>query len=106
MPYRPAHRSTTLCFTPESLLCWEPTLLTAATYLDELNLEQRRAVEDRVRQDSAVGPPLLVIAWAGSGKTNTLAHRVAHLIVNGAVRNVSSQEPRIDIGARIRERWR
>ena len=28
--------------------------------------------------------PLLVIAGAGSGKTNTLAHRVAHLIVNGA----------------------
>src|SRR5450755_4740754 len=27
--------------------------------------------------------PLLVIAGAGSGKTNTLAHRVAHLIVNG-----------------------
>jgi ATP-dependent DNA helicase UvrD/PcrA len=28
--------------------------------------------------------PLLVIAGAGTGKTNTLAHRVAHLIVNGA----------------------
>jgi superfamily I DNA and RNA helicase len=28
--------------------------------------------------------PLLVIAGAGSGKTNTLAHRVAHLIVQGA----------------------
>src|SRR5690348_15561372 len=27
---------------------------------------------------------LLVIAGAGSGKTNTVAHRVAHLIVNGA----------------------
>ena len=27
---------------------------------------------------------LLVIAGAGSGKTNTLAHRVAHLILNGA----------------------
>jgi DNA helicase-2/ATP-dependent DNA helicase PcrA len=54
-----------------------------AAYLENLNPEQRRAVEH-----GAVGPgpfaPLLVIAGAGSGKTNTLAHRVAHLIVNGA----------------------
>jgi hypothetical protein len=28
--------------------------------------------------------PLLIIAGAGSGKTNTLTHRVAHLIVKGA----------------------
>jgi DNA helicase II / ATP-dependent DNA helicase PcrA len=27
--------------------------------------------------------PLLVIAGAGSGKTKTLAHRAAHLVVNG-----------------------
>ena len=59
-------------------------MLTAATYLDELNPEQRRAVEHGVRQECTVGTPLLVIAGAGSGKTNTLAHRVAHLIVNGA----------------------
>jgi DNA helicase-2/ATP-dependent DNA helicase PcrA len=59
-------------------------VLATATYLDELNLEQRRAVEHGVRRDCTVGPPLLVIAGAGSGKTNTLAHRVAHLIVNGA----------------------
>jgi len=55
----------------------------AAAYLDSLNPEQRRAVEH-----GAAGPgpfaPLLVIAGAGSGKTNTLAHRVAHLIVGGA----------------------
>jgi ATP-dependent DNA helicase UvrD/PcrA len=59
-------------------------LATAATYLNGLNPEQRRAVEHGVKQDGIVGPPLLVIAGAGSGKTNTLAHRVAHLIVNGA----------------------
>lgn len=49
----------------------------ATTYLDKLNPEQRRAVEHGAG-------PLLVIAGAGSGKTNTLAHRVAHLIVGGA----------------------
>ncbi len=55
----------------------------AAAYLESLNPEQRRAVEHGV---TAAGPaaPLLVIAGAGSGKTNTLAHRVAHLIVTGA----------------------
>src|SRR5438477_4323374 len=57
----------------------------AVAYLEKLNPEQRRAVEHGIgQQDTAPGMPLLVIAGAGSGKTNTLAHRVAHLIVNGA----------------------
>jgi DNA helicase II / ATP-dependent DNA helicase PcrA len=51
-----------------------------APYLATLNPEQRRAVEHGGEYPS----PLLVIAGAGSGKTNTLAHRVAHLIVKGA----------------------
>src|SRR6201985_3282764 len=55
-----------------------------ASYLETLNAEQRRAVEHGVAGDGHIGSPLLVIAGAGSGKTNTLAHRVAHLIVNGA----------------------
>ncbi|HLZ05253.1 MAG TPA: ATP-dependent helicase [Bradyrhizobium sp.] len=59
-------------------------LAAAQTYLDGLNPEQRRAVEHGVRPNDTVGSPLLIIAGAGSGKTNTLAHRVAHLIVNGA----------------------
>src|SRR5215470_13112467 len=58
--------------------------MAAAPYLDTLNAEQRRAVKHGVGTSSHVGSPLLVIAGAGSGKTNTLAHRVAHLIVNGA----------------------
>jgi DNA helicase-2/ATP-dependent DNA helicase PcrA len=54
----------------------------ARDYLGQLNPEQRRAVE---HGGAAVKdcPPLLLIAGAGSGKTNTLAHRVAHLIVQG-----------------------
>ena len=55
-----------------------------AAYLEKLNPEQRRAVEHGIGADGEIGGPLLVIAGAGSGKTNTLAHRVAHLIVNGA----------------------
>lgn len=62
-----------------------PAELPAASYLARLNEAQREAVrfgvgdagEDRDRA-------LLVIAGAGSGKTNTLAHRVAHLVVHGA----------------------
>jgi DNA helicase II / ATP-dependent DNA helicase PcrA len=56
-----------------------------ARYLETLNAEQRRAAEHGVTgRGSNIAAPLLVIAGAGSGKTNTLAHRVAHLIVNGA----------------------
>jgi DNA helicase II / ATP-dependent DNA helicase PcrA len=44
--------------------------------LASLNAEQRRAAE----HDTG---PLLIIAGAGSGKTQTLAHRVAHLIARG-----------------------
>jgi DNA helicase-2/ATP-dependent DNA helicase PcrA len=50
-------------------------------YLARLNDGQRAAVEHGA---GAVAAPLLIIAGAGSGKTNTLAHRVAHLIVCGA----------------------
>lgn len=52
--------------------------LAPSPYLSKLNPEQRTAVE------YAGDAPLLIIAGAGSGKTNTLAHRVAHLVVGGA----------------------
>src|ERR1022692_2889338 len=45
--------------------------------LDTLNPAQRRAA-------SADDGPLLIIAGAGTGKTQTLAHRVAALIARGA----------------------
>jgi DNA helicase-2/ATP-dependent DNA helicase PcrA len=52
-------------------------------YLDRLNPEQRRAVEYGDPELLRAGP-LLIIAGTGSGKTNTLAHRVARLVVKGA----------------------
>src|SRR5262245_40412733 len=52
-------------------------------HLAVLNDAQRAAAEHGVG-GSDPGGPLLVIAGAGSGKTSTLAHRVAHLVVNGA----------------------
>ena len=59
----------------------QPDSPAAVSYLDRLNPAQRRAVE---HGGGRAAGPLLIIAGAGSGKTSTLAHRVAHLIVNGA----------------------
>src|SRR4029078_3873739 len=55
-------------------------------YLEELNAAQRSAVTFGVAegQRGETTPPLLIIAGAGSGKTKTLSHRVAHLVLNGA----------------------
>jgi DNA helicase-2/ATP-dependent DNA helicase PcrA len=56
-------------------------------YLRDLNDAQRAAVEYGVSdaEGAQISGPLLVIAGAGTGKTNTLAHRVAHLIVTGTL---------------------
>ena len=50
---------------------------------ENLNPQQRHAAEHGGPVLSEAGP-LLIIAGAGSGKTSTLAHRVAHLIGRGA----------------------
>jgi len=54
-------------------------------YLDLLNPAQRQAATygEKLRSEPFHAGPLLVIAGAGTGKTMTLAHRVAHLIVEG-----------------------
>ena len=62
-----------------------PSISAYERHLATLNAEQRRAVEHGVSPgDTTRCGPLLIIAGAGSGKTTTLASRVAHLIVNGA----------------------
>ncbi len=52
-----------------------------ADYLAGLNAEQRQAV---LHGGGAPADPLLIIAGAGTGKTRTLVHRVAHLVLQGA----------------------
>jgi DNA helicase-2/ATP-dependent DNA helicase PcrA len=60
----------------------------AADPLAKLNEAQRAAATWGIGLPIAGGPtphpPLLVIAGAGSGKTSTLAHRVAQLVARGA----------------------
>ena len=58
--------------------------LDAPSYLDSLNQQQRDAVLHGTRESNSAHSPLLILAGAGTGKTNTLAHRVGHLIVSGA----------------------
>ncbi len=54
-------------------------------HLGLLNPAQRLAAEygERGDDDGFHAGPLLVIAGAGTGKTMTLAHRVAHMIIEG-----------------------
>jgi DNA helicase II / ATP-dependent DNA helicase PcrA len=59
--------------------------MTTTAHLDRLNAAQRKAVthgEPLPEKGYACGP-LLIVAGAGTGKTDTLAHRVTHLVLNG-----------------------
>ena len=53
------------------------TLVHQGPAMDTLNARQQEAAQFG-------SGPLLIIAGAGTGKTNTLAHRVAHLVMSGA----------------------
>ena len=59
--------------------------MATTAHLERLNAAQRKAVthgEPLPEKGSRAGP-LLIVAGAGTGKTDTLAHRVAHLVING-----------------------
>jgi DNA helicase-2/ATP-dependent DNA helicase PcrA len=64
--------------------------MSTASHLAKLNGPQRRAVTYGEPLPDGIGQPkgfksgpLLIVAGAGTGKTDTLAHRVAHLVIHG-----------------------
>src|ERR1700736_900117 len=56
-----------------------------ASAFDALNPAQRRAATfgAPAAEKGIDAGPMLILAGAGTGKTNTLAHRAAHLVLNG-----------------------
>jgi len=56
-----------------------------SAHLDKLNTAQRKAVThgQPLPDKGFASGPLLIVAGAGTGKTDTLAHRVAHLVIHG-----------------------
>lgn len=61
-----------------------PALAAAARAFDTLNDAQREAVAHGAHAPGQPAEPLLLIAGAGSGKTLTLAARIARLVLDGA----------------------
>jgi DNA helicase II / ATP-dependent DNA helicase PcrA len=59
--------------------------MSTAPHLEKLNSPQRKAVSygEVQPQKGLKSGPLLIVAGAGTGKTDTLAHRVAHLAIHG-----------------------
>jgi DNA helicase-2/ATP-dependent DNA helicase PcrA len=59
--------------------------MATASHLTKLNSPQRRAVTygEPLPEKGFKSGPLLIVAGAGTGKTDTLAHRVAHLVIHG-----------------------
>ncbi len=56
-----------------------------SSHLERLNGPQRKAVTygEPLPEKGFKAGPLLIVAGAGTGKTDTLAHRVAHLVIHG-----------------------
>ena len=59
--------------------------MSTASHLAKLNGPQRRAASygEPLPEKGFKSGPLLIVAGAGTGKTDTLAHRVAHLVIHG-----------------------
>src|SRR5580693_5764131 len=59
--------------------------MSTTAHLEKLNAAQRRAVThgEALAEKGYRAGPLLIVAGAGTGKTDTLAHRVAHLVIHG-----------------------
>ena len=59
--------------------------MSTTSHLAKLNPPQRKAVTtgEPLADKGFKSGPLLIVAGAGTGKTNTLAHRVAHLAIHG-----------------------
>ncbi len=59
--------------------------MATTAHLERLNAAQRKAVVhgEPLPEKGYQSGPLLIVAGAGTGKTDTLAHRVAHLVING-----------------------
>src|SRR5690349_16375355 len=66
---------------PERLLRIIRRMSAVSLHLETLNAQQRRAASfgEPLPEKGFRAGPLLIIAGAGTGKTSTLAHRVAHL---------------------------
>jgi DNA helicase-2/ATP-dependent DNA helicase PcrA len=60
--------------------------MTTASHLEKLNGAQRKAVTygEPLAPKGFKSGPLAVVAGVGTGKTGTLAHRMAHLTIQGA----------------------
>src|SRR5260370_40188986 len=60
--------------------------MSTTSHLEKLNGPQRKAVtfgEPLPDSKGFKSGPLLIIAGAGTGKTDTLGHRGAHLVIHG-----------------------